>query len=124
VFDLEPFMVELAHKFQEHNMPRHLEHLRRYYRQHRRRSHLQSVKLHGAEWEVDLVLNWLFLFGIAPFEGYYGELPEGARCPCGQAHGYTRGGVEFAGGRTWICGACTREWLVRRPPAGSANGPK
>ncbi len=68
VFDLEPYMVELGHKFQEHDMRRHLEHLRRYYREHRRRAHVQAARARGAAWEVDLVLTWLFLFRIPPFE--------------------------------------------------------
>ena len=78
-------------------------------------------------WEVDLVLTWLFLFRIPPFEGFYRELAPGAPCPCGQTHGYSRGGVSFPGGRTWRCGACTREWFVRAPlsalnPRSSSDG--
>lgn len=115
VFDLEPYMVELGHKFQEHDMRRHLEHLRRYYREHRRRARVQAARAGVEAWEVDLVLTWLFLFQISPFEHFYGELAEGGPCPCGQKHAYNRGGVSFPGGRTWTCAACTREWLVRMP---------
>jgi len=105
-------------------MRRHLEHLRCFYRMHRARLGEKAALARRGEWEVDMVIGWLGLFGIPPFDHVFGELAQGARCPCGRTSGYTHSGVSFPGGRVWVCGACTREWLVRLPPPDATKGEK
>jgi hypothetical protein len=117
-FELEPLVIKLGEEFKRRGMTRHLEMLRRYFASRRRRLRENEARPAKArEFDEQLVIDWLGLIQIPPFEHLYDVLPPGAPCPCGarDSHGKAGSfaGVAFPGGRVWTCLACRRSWLVQ-----------
>lgn len=114
MFKLEPHIELLAKHFAAHDMKSHLALLRSFYQVNRQRARAAAAQSRPP-WEVDMVLDWLFLLRVPPFVGFYTVLPRSAPCPCGQSsHCNSFGGVNIPGGSTWLCGACGKTWLVLR----------
>jgi formate dehydrogenase maturation protein FdhE len=108
---LERAILELAEHFKTHGMHKHLQSLRGYYRQRTLRKRQQALSKEPG-WDEDMVVQWLALFQIAPFDGVYTVLAKWNTCPCGggsPASDYTS--AVFPGGRLARCGACGKDWL-------------
>jgi hypothetical protein len=120
-FELEPLVLRLAEEFKRRGMERHVALLRRFYVARRRWKQANAQrppKEH--EWDAEMVLEWLSLFRIAPFESIYATLPRTEGCPCGAKDSQGRASsftsVVFPGGCRWTCLACRRSWLVHDEP--------
>lgn len=79
-FDLEPLLRQLAAEFTRRDMRGHVELLRGFYRRYARAKHA-SVLAAKPVWEVDLVLEWMCMLRIPPFEHAYAVLPGVTKCP-------------------------------------------
>jgi hypothetical protein len=116
--DVDKLMVEVAARFQEHGMVKHLESLRVLYRerQRERRAHARSKS--SPPWNEDLVIEWAALWRIPPFENVYPVLQRGSLCPCSSgaaAPGHDAKSfieITFPEGHLVCCGSCKTRWLV------------
>lgn len=109
--DVDKLVLEIAARFKEHGMAKHLEHLRGYYRDHRRRLRRHALEKRSP-WTEDLVLMWAALWRIPPFENVYPQIPRG-RCPCGKSsEANTFIELTFPEGYLMACKACEGRWLV------------
>lgn len=113
--ELEPLLRALAAEFDRRDMPGHVELLRNFYARYRaakKRANLAPKPV----WEIDLVLQWLAMLRIPPFDRAYEERPAEAGCPTCTADG---AGISGTCTRTAIngltlsaCIRCGAEWLV------------
>jgi hypothetical protein len=109
-FDFRGLVTELGREFKRRGMERHLWALRRFYREY---------LLHETEprlWSFDLVIEWLCLLRIGPFDHVYKVLPRGAPCPrCGSAEARGAPAVwteaVWSGGAKLHCTRCGAAWL-------------
>lgn len=96
-------------------MAGHLNALRRFYRVRKQRALAQGLADERV-WDEDVVLEWLAIFRIPPFDRVYQVRPRGAPCPsCGT--GAAQGAdvsyrAVFPGGSLTECLACRTVWLV------------
>lgn len=108
-------VVALGREFRRRNMPTHLRALRIFYRALRARRRVLA-KVDPPPWTEDLVLDWLAIFRIPPFERHYPTRPAHAPCPgCGAANALGLDVVNravHAGGYISECKRCGKEWLV------------
>jgi hypothetical protein len=109
-FRLMTAMVLLGAEFKRRDMTSHLESLRRFYSEHRRAERGRRPE----EWSQDLVIEWLCIFHIPPFESIY---PVRARASslcirCG--HNTDRDPsvrAVYPGGTLYYC-KCGARWIV------------
>lgn len=98
-------------------MAKHLELLRAYYRERRRRQRA-AARVQPLGWTEDMVVGWAALWRIPPFDSVYPVLQRGSLCPCtsGAAHNRLRGvsfvEATFPEGILHCCGDCGVRWLV------------
>lgn len=79
-FDLEPKLRELAEQFKARDMRAHVGLLRDFYRRYARAKRASLLAGKQPRWEIDLVLEWLCVLGIAPFDHVYPVRAHGSRC--------------------------------------------
>jgi hypothetical protein len=123
--ELETLLRALAAEFKRREMTQHLELLRVLYRRYRA-AKTRAALAPKPVWEIDVVLQWLAMLHIPPFESVFRELPSGAPCPrCTEVKdpmsaSFTR--AAFHGATLLECMRCGQCWLVttamREGPAG------
>ena len=119
----EALVVALGREFRRRRMNGHLAALRRYYRKRQRRKMLEALAEERA-WDENVVVEWLAILRIPPFERTYGTQPKDAGCRrCSAQRGK---GAEvdfravFPGGSLRQCRVCKGAWLVDERPRDSA----
>jgi hypothetical protein len=104
-FQLEPLLRALAAEFARRDMKQHVELLRRFYADHRARQPKPP-------WTEDMVIGWLVMLQIPPFENAMTVLGRGAPCPqCRKNEGQPHVTCVFPGGRVRECKGCGAQWL-------------
>ena len=113
-FDFAKLIVQLAAEFKRRDMRAHVALLRPYYRsfQERRRAALREPK---PPWTEELVIEWLCILQIPPFENVLPTLATGARaCGCDVKEvGLAMISCVYPGGRVRECKGCGARWLER-----------
>jgi hypothetical protein len=110
----EELVIALGREFRRRRMNGHVAALRRFYRARRRRATFEELASERS-WNEDVVIEWLSIFRIAPFDRIYAVQPKDAPCPrC--AKGHAQGAdvdyrAIFPGGRLQQCRACKAVWL-------------
>jgi hypothetical protein len=123
----EALVIALGREFRRRRMTGHLEALRRYYRQRERHKLVQALAEHRA-WDENVVIEWLAILRIPPFDNTYVVQSKEASCPRCAAR---RNGAEvdyratFPGGSLRECRVCKTAWLVsdRASEDAYARGP-
>jgi hypothetical protein len=110
----EELVIALGREFRRRRMNGHVAALRRFYRARQRRQAFQELASERG-WDEDVVIEWLSIFRIAPFDRIYIQQPKEAACPhCARDHAQ---GADvdfraiFPGGRLQECRACKAAWL-------------
>lgn len=110
-FQLEPLLRQLAAEFERRGMREHVELLRGYYVDHRARQRAARAQKRPP-WTEDLVLEWLMILRIPPFEHILPVLERGVPCPGCQKHeGLPYVACVFPGGCVRECRGCGGRWL-------------
>jgi hypothetical protein len=110
----EELVVTLGREFRRRRMNSHVAALRRFYRERQRRVAFQELASERS-WDEDVIIEWLSIFRIPPFDRIYVLQPREAPCPnC--AKGHAQGAdvdyrAVFPGGRLQECRACKTAWL-------------
>lgn len=114
-FELERLIVALGREFARRDMQAHLRGLRVFYSALRARRRAQAA-LNPPPWTEDLVLDWLAIMRIPPFEHHYAVLSRSAPCPT--CSGGNASGLDVVnravhvGGLVSECKHCGEQWLV------------
>jgi hypothetical protein len=116
-FDLLAAVVLLGAEFRKRNMDAHLAALRRFYEEQRRRKRARALTMaRDRVWDEDMVIEWLGLLRIPPFEHMYPLLPRDAPCPtCGATSSrelpatFVR--LVWPGGSLEQCRRCETSWI-------------
>jgi hypothetical protein len=110
-FQLEPLLRQLAAEFARRDMKQHLELLRAFYRDHRARQRAAHAQPRPP-WTENMILEWLLILQIPPFEHVLPTLTRGAPCPsCRKNEGLPYVACVFPGGRVRECRGCGGRWL-------------
>lgn len=110
--DVDGLILEVAAKFKQHDMREHLALLRGFYKWRRAETRARLRAKPPAPWNVDIVLGWVALWRIPPFDSIYKTLPKGAPCPCGAGQQAMHCECAWPGGHLLRCRACATTWLV------------
>jgi hypothetical protein len=114
-FDLEPKLRELAAAFKQRDMRAHLDLLRDFYVRYARAKRA-ALLAKQPRWEIDFVVEWLAVLGIAPFDHVYPVRPGATSCEhCVEQHDplsgvFTRTSIE--GRALFACTRCGARWIV------------
>lgn len=112
--DLDPLVLALAEEFRQRGMTGHLDLLRTWYRGFRARKRAAAREKHQP-WTEEMVLEWLAIFRVSPFDGVYPALARGVPCPeckvstTAQNQPYVA--CVFPGGAVRECRGCGARWL-------------
>ena len=112
----ENLLIALGREFRRRRMGGHLQALRSYYRRRHRRALAEALSEHRA-WDENVVLEWLAILRIEPFDRVYAVCEREAPCPaCVATRGHGGGEVDycavFPGGQLRQCRVCKHAWLV------------
>lgn len=112
----ENLVIALGREFRRRRMGGHLQALRSYYRRRHRRALAEALSEHRS-WDENVVLEWLAILRIEPFDRMYAVQEREAPCPaCVQKRGVAGAEVDycavFPGGQLRQCRACKHMWLV------------
>ena len=112
--DLDKLVLALAAEFQRRGMPAQLDLLRPYYRDFRARK-LAALREKRPPWTEEMVLEWLCILKVPPFENVLPTLGAGERaCGCNTKDvGLPMIACVFPGGRLRECKGCAVRWLER-----------
>jgi hypothetical protein len=118
-FDLMIATVALGAEFRRRGMDSHLGLLRSYYRELRARR-LARERMGAKGWDESMVVGWLALLRIPPFENVYQVLPRGKPCPKCGAVGERAAPATFVrsvwpGGSLCECRRCDARWITEEP---------
>lgn len=120
-FDWPTLVVRLGKEFDRRGMTDHVKLLRTFYAEALQRDRAARRHPRRPPWTEGIVLEWMAIFHLPPFESVYPVLARGAPCPqCESApenvH-LTR--LVFPGGILTLCRRCQARWVVEeRPKAG------
>jgi hypothetical protein len=105
-FDLQALVIQLGHEFKRREMPKHLQLLRDYYRREFR-------ALEAPAWSTSMVLEWLALLQLGPFEKIYEVQPMMSGCPrCPESDKFVTATVTvWDDGALMRCSLCGFMWL-------------
>ena len=108
---LEPLLRQLAAEFARRGMDEHVAQLRAYYADHRARQRAARKQKHPS-WTEDLVLEWLMILRVPPFDHILPVLERGVPCPaCRKHEGQPYVACVFRGGCVRECRGCGARWL-------------
>jgi hypothetical protein len=115
-FDLLMAAEQLAAEFRARGMDSHLALLRRFYAELRHRRQARA-RVREKGWDEGMVIGWLGLLRVPPFEHVYPLLPRDARCPRCSAEGTRAAPATFTksvwpGGSLNECRQCQALWLT------------
>jgi hypothetical protein len=114
-FDLLAAAVQLAAEFRRRGMDSHLACLRLFYADHRKRRAARQ-RSRDKTWDEAMVITWLGLLRIPPFENVHQILPRDFPCPkCGAIGDRSSPSVfvrsVWPGGSLQQCRRCEATWL-------------
>jgi hypothetical protein len=114
-FDLLAASAELGQEFVRRGMVGHAADLRKFYAELRARRERRRES-GDRSWDEDMVVGWLCLLRIPPFDHVYPLRPRGEPCvACGEKGGREAPGVfvrvAAAGVRLVQCQSCGEQWL-------------
>ena len=119
-FSLEPLVLALAAEFKRRDMRAQLASLRGFFRVYKARKRTLAREARPA-WDEDMVITWLCIFRVPPFESAYPVLARGVPCPsCRAEMGDGRRATVrcvFPGGTLRACWSCDARWLEIDPGA-------
>ncbi len=111
--DLDKLIVRLAEEFKARDMRKHLDALRVYYRDFRRRKHAAMAQ-REPPWTEELVISWLSYLRVVPFENVLPVLARGVKaCACDDK-GPAMVACTFPRGCVRECEGCGMRWLERQ----------
>lgn len=113
--DLDKLVLNLADEFKVRGMRDHLDLLRGWYRDYRGRSRA-AMRERKPPWTEQMVLEWLCILGVPPFESALPTLARGVRaCACTQKEaGLPQVACVFPpDGCVWECAKCGARWVER-----------
>jgi hypothetical protein len=118
-FDLMEAVIKLGKEFRRRQMDSHAALLRSFYADLRRRQ-TGRARARAKDWDETMVLRWLALLRIPPFDQVYPVLPRGAPCPTCGARGERAAPATFVrsvwpGGSLCECRRCGTLWLNEAP---------
>jgi hypothetical protein len=122
-FDLIDAVVKLGREFRRRGMDSHAALLRGFYAELRRRQRARA----GKGWDETMVLRWLALLRIPPFDHVHPVLPRGTACPTCGALGDRAAPATFVrsvwpGGSLCECRRCGMLWLNEEPEPRGQEG--
>jgi hypothetical protein len=116
----------LGREFDRRGMRGHVEHLRLYYLAIRAGLHRRgTVQIH---WSEQMVIDWMGLLRLAPYQDRFATRPHGYTCPCRprgptMADGHERTRLVWPGGAQIECSSCGQMWIVLDEVAAEPAGP-